>query len=464
MSDSLTFDLVAIGSGPGGYVAAIRGAQLGLKSAVVESRNLGGRCLNDACIPAKAVLRVADFWDEVTNAAQLGVELSDPKLDWPAVATRRDRVIRTIGGGVRALLKKNGVEVFNGHGSLTAGAGVKVAGEGGEQVLAAGKVVLATGSVPLPIPGTKFGGRVLDTAGTWLGETRPERLAVVGAGASGTEIASAFGRFGTRVTLIEMLDRILPAEDEEVSAHVDRELRKQGVGVDTGVRIDAVKDLGNAVEIAWAGKTEQFDRLCIAAGRGADVEGLGLDEVGVNVGPDGKIEVDGRMRTSRAGIYAIGDLVRGPALAHKASEEGVIAAEDAAGLETAAIDYDQIPRVTFCYPQVASMGLTESQARERLGDADRVKVGRFPFGGVGAATVYGDRGGFIKLIADGGTGELLGAHIVGARAAELIAELAVARQAEDTYESLARTIHAHPTLSEGVMEAARDLAGWAIHG
>ena len=462
MADSRTYDLIVIGSGPGGYTAAIRGAQLGLKSAIVEVSSVGGRCLNEACIPAKAVLRVADFWDEVGDAKQFGVEITDPKLDWAGVAKRRDRVIKTMVGGVGGLLKRNGVDLFEGRGTLVDNTTIKIAGET-ERTLSAAKVVLATGSVPLPIPGVEFGERVLDTAATWLGNIQPQRLAVIGAGASGVEVASAYARLGTEVVLLEALDRVLPTEDDEISAHVARELGKQGIAVCTGVQIEHIEATSGGVELRWSDASAVFDYLCIAAGRGADIEQLGLNAAGLRLNDAGKIEVDSRMRTACENIYAIGDLTPGPALAHKASEEAVIAAEDAAGLETTPLEFAEIPKVTFCYPQVASVGSTETEAMAELG-TERITVGRFPYSAIGAATVYGDRGGFIKLVADAGSGEILGAHIVGARAADLIAELAVARRAEDTYESLARTIHAHPTLSEGVMEAARDAAGWAING
>jgi len=331
----------------------------------------------------------------------------------------------------------------------------------GETEYETGKVVLATGSVALPIPGASFGDRVLDTAAMWLLNERPERLAVVGAGASGTEIASAFGRYGTEVVLLEMLDQLLPAEDAEIAKVVQSDLRKQNVKVATGTKIDEVKPGKNSVEITYGGSTESFDHLCIAAGRAPDAEGLGLDDAGVKTGERGFVEVDGAMRTSADGIYAIGDLVHGPALAHKASDEGIIAVEDAAGLDTHPLEYDYIPAVTFCMPQVASFGLTEAEATAR-GEFD-VVTAKFPMGGVGAATVYGDRKGMVKLIGDRRYGELLGAHVVGARASEMIAELVVARDLEGGYAEVARTVHPHPTFSEAVMEAARAADGWVIH-
>ena len=450
------YDMVVIGSGPGGYVAAIRAAQLGMKTAVVEKGEVGGRCLNVACIPAKAMLRAADVLGEIEDGKSFGIAASDISFDMAGAGKHRDRVVKTLTGGVGGLFKKNKIDVLEGEGVLAGPDKVKV----GSREVEAGKVVLATGSVSLPIPGTSFEGRVVDTAGAWLMNELPSRLAVVGAGASGAEIASAFGRFGSEVVLLEMLDQILPAEDAEIAKVVAGELRKQNVKVVTGARVDEVKAGKDSVEVSFGGEKETFDYLCIAAGRGPDVEGLGLDGAGVKMADRGQVEVDGRMRTSVDGVYAIGDIVHGPALAHKASDEGIIAVEDAAGMTTRPLSYEDIPAATFCSPQVASFGLTEAEAKERGAD---VVVGRFPIGGVGAATVYGDRKGMVKIVGDRKYGELLGAHIVGVRATEMIAELVVAKELEGGYEEIARTIHPHPTFSEAVMEGGRATAGWAIH-
>jgi dihydrolipoamide dehydrogenase len=450
------YDMVVIGSGPGGYVAAIRAAQLGMKTAVVEKGAIGGRCLNIACIPAKAMLRAADVLSEIEDGKTFGISATDVTFDMAGAGKQRDRVVKTLTGGVGSLFKKNKIEVLEGVGKLVDDGKVTV---GGKEV-EAGKIVLATGSVSLPIPGTSFDGRVIDTAGAWLMNELPSRLAIVGAGASGTEIASAFGRFGTEVVLIEMLDQVLPVEDVEIAKVVASELRKQNVKVVTGSAVEEVKAGKDSVEVSYGGEKETFDYLCICAGRGADVEGLGLDAAGVKVGDNGQVEVDGRMRTSVDGVYAIGDLVHGPALAHKASDEGIIAVEDAAGMTTRPLSYEDIPAATFCSPQVASFGLTEAEAIERGAE---VVVGRFPMGGVGAATVYGDRKGMVKIVGDRRYGELLGAHIVGVRATEMIAELVVAKELEGGYEEVARIVHPHPTFSEAVMEGARATAGWAIH-
>jgi dihydrolipoamide dehydrogenase len=450
------FDTIVIGGGPGGYVAAIRAAQLGMKTAVVEKAKLGGRCLNEACIPAKAMLRAADVLSEVEDGADFGVTTGDTSFDIAVAGKRRDKVIKTMTGGVGGLMKKNEIEVVEGEGALTGGGGVTAGG----RELEAKTIVLATGSVPLPIPGTSFEGRVVDTSGAWLLNEQPKSMAVVGAGASGAEIASAFGRFGTDVILLEMLDQVLPVEDAEIAKVVQRELKKQNVNVVTGTAVEDVKPSAKGVEFAYGGERAAVDYLCIAAGRAPDTEGLGLDAAGVKTGERGMIEVDERMRTSADGIYAIGDLVHGPALAHKASDEGIIAVEDAAGNKTHPLSYEDIPGATFCHPQVASFGLTEAQATERGND---VVIGRFPMGGVGAPTVYGDRTGMVKIVGDAKYGELLGAHIVGARATDLIVEMVVAKQLEAGFEEVARTVHPHPTFSEAVMEANRAAGGWATH-
>jgi dihydrolipoamide dehydrogenase len=452
------YDCIVIGSGPGGYVAAIRAAQLGMKTAVVEKDTVGGRCLNYACIPAKAVLRVADILSEVEEAGEFGIDVNGSTVDFSKVIERRQKVIKTLTGGVAGLFKKNGIDYIEGSGSLTGDGKVKV----GDDVYEAGKaIVLATGSVPKPVPGTEFGGRVIGTEEAWALEALPETMAVLGAGASGAEIASAYARLGTKVHLFEMLDRVLPTEDADISKVAARAFGKQGIAVHTGTKVENVKASDDKVSLTFGDESAEVDYLVIAAGRGPDVDGLGLDAAGVKLGDHGLIEVDGALRTSAEKVYAIGDLVPGPALAHKASDEGVIAVEDAAGLETHPIEYVDIPRATFCTPNVASFGLTEEQAREQGLD---ITVGKVQYGAVGAGTVYGDRTGVIKIIGDKQYGELVGGHIVGAKATELIQELVNAKLLEGGYPEVARIIHGHPTLSEGVMEAARAADGWLIHG
>jgi dihydrolipoamide dehydrogenase len=452
------YDCIVIGSGPGGYVAAIRAAQLGMSTAIAEKDRMGGRCLNYACIPAKAVLRVADVLDEVNNAKDFGISVNgDVEVEYDGVAQHRDKVVKTLTSGVAGLMKKNKIDVLEAHAALTSDGNVKV----GDDEIEVEKVILATGSVKKPVLGLEFGSRVFGTEEMWAHNEVPKRLAVIGAGASGTEVASAFGRLGSEVTLLEMLPRILPLEDEEIAKAAGREIGKQNVTIVTEANVESAEAGDDGVELTWGGESHEFDYLCIAAGRGADVEGLGLDDAGVETEENGQVKVDDRLRTSRENVWAIGDLVRGPALAHKASDEGVVAAEDAAGKDPDPLDYDAIPAVTFCHPQVASFGMTEKEARDAGHD---VVVGKVPIASVGAPTVYGERTGMIKVVGEKKYGELLGGHIVSSRAAELIQELVNAKELEGGFHEVARTVHPHPTFSEAVMEAARSADGWLIHG
>jgi dihydrolipoamide dehydrogenase len=455
------YEVIVIGSGPGGYVAAIRAAQLGKKTAVVERDKVGGRCLNYACIPAKAVLRSADLLSEVREAETFGIKVDSVGVDYGAIQARRAKVVETLTSGVSGLFKKYGIDVLEGDAALTADGDVRVlASDGAEQVIGAGSVILATGSVPLGIPGVELGGRVLGTEEAWALQELPARLAVVGCGASGAEIASGFVRLGSEVILLEAADTALPTEDKDISRLVERGLKRQGIDIHTKTPIGDVQASESGVSFSYGEERAEVDYVVVAAGRAADVEGLGLAEAGIEL--DGRlIKVDGAQRTSRAGVYAIGDLVHGPALAHKASDEGIIAAEDIAGLQTHPIPYVDIPRATFCTPNVGSFGLTEDQAREQGYD---VVVGKVAYGAVGGGTVYGDRTGLVKVVGEKRYGELLGGHIVGSRATELIQELVNVRALEGGFPELARIIHGHPTLSEAVMEAGRAADGWLIHG
>ena len=402
----------------------------------------------------------------------------------------------TLTGGVGGLFKKNGIDVIAGEATLapaTDGTGSAAGGRGGvkvrvgEEELEAATVILATGSVGRSIPGVELGGRVIGTEQAWALPELPARLAVVGAGASGAEIASGFARLGSEVLLFEVLDRVLPTEDADISRLVERGLKRQGIEVLTATPIAGVHAGETGVSFTYAsgsaggggssgsggsggessgggasaGESAEVDYLVIAAGRGPDVDGLGLAAAGVELDERGLVKVDGALRTTAAGIYAIGDLVPGPALAHKASDEGIIAAEDSAGLPTHPLAYIDIPRATFCTPNVGSFGLTEEQAREQGYD---VVVGKVPYGAVGGGIVYGDRAGLVKLVGDAKYGELLGGHIVGSRATELIQELVNVRALEGGFPEVARIVHGHPTLSEAVMEAGRATDGWLIHG
>jgi dihydrolipoamide dehydrogenase len=454
MADS--FEVIVIGGGPGGYHAAIRSAQLGKKTAVVEVDKPGGRCLNYACIPAKTMLHTAELFDHAKNSADLGVAVEGASLDWKALGKRRAKVSEGLAGGVKMLWDKNKVEMIEGRGSLTGDGNVSVDGKTYE----AGAVVLATGSVAVPIPGVEFSDRVVDTWGAWSLPELPKKIAVVGAGASGAEIASAYGRYGTEVLLIEMLDQILPAEDKDVVKVVERAFKKQGITIATGSPVENVEAGTSSVKFSYGGESAEVDYLCIAGGRAPDTEPLNLSEAGVETEEDGEVKIDEYQRTSNEKVYAIGDLVRGPALAHKAQEEGVVAVERIAGADTHPVDVNLVAGATFCHPQVASVGLTEAEAKEAGHD---VKVGKMKLGAVGAASVYNDREGIVKIVADSKYGEILGAHVVGNRACDMISELVDTMALEGGYQELARIIHPHPTISEAWLDGARAVDGWAIH-
>jgi dihydrolipoamide dehydrogenase len=451
-----SFDVIVIGGGPGGYVAAIRAAQLGQRTAVVERDKAGGRCLNYACIPAKTILRSAEIYDEVKNGAELGIT-GDVQVDWDALQARRGKVSESLSKGVEFLWDKGKITRIEGEGSLTADGNVSVGGE----VYETKAVVLATGSVALPIPGVEFGGRVLDTWGAWSLPEQPKKIAVVGCGASGAEIASAYARLGTEVVIVEMVDQILPAEDKDVAKVVERVFKKQGIEVSTGEPIGNVEVGSDSVKFTYGDKSAEVDYLCIAGGRGPDTEGLNLEAAGVELAEGGrKIKVDPFGRTTNPKVFAIGDLVNRKALAHKAEEEGVVAVETIAGVETEPVDQELIVGATFTHPQVASVGLTEAAAKEA---GHEVRIGRQKISGEGAGTVYDDKDGIVKLVVDAKYGEILGAHIVGNRACDMIAELVAVMALEGGAQELARIVHPHPTVSEAVLDAARAVDGWAIH-
>src|SRR4051794_16861777 len=454
MPDS--YDVIVIGGGPGGYVAAIRAAELGRKTAVVENDKPGGRCLNYACIPAKTMLYTAELLDHATHGEQFGLKVQKASLDWKALGERRAKVSDTLSNGVKFLWDKNKVEWIEGEASLDSDANVVV----GDTTHQAEAVIVASGSVAMPIPGVEFGGRIVDTWGAWSLPEQPKSIAVVGAGASGSEIASAYGRYGTDVLLIEMLPQILPAEDKDVVKIVERAFKKQNITISTGAPVENVEAGDKSVKLTYGDQKAEVDYLCVAGGRSADVEGLGLAEAGVELAENGKVKVDEYNRTSNPKIYAIGDLVNAKALAHKASEEGIVAVEHAAGEPTHPVDQNLVAGATFCHPQVASVGLTEAAAKEA---GHEVKVGKQKLGGVGGATVYDDKEGMVKLVVDAKYGEILGAHIVGNRACDMIAELVAAIALEGGYQELARIAHPHPTISEAILDAARAVDGWAIH-
>lgn len=459
------FDIVVVGGGPGGYVAAIRAAQLGMKAAVVEREHLGGICLNWGCIPTKALLRSAEVYRLVGEAGDLGVSAGSVEVDIGAVVARSRKVAAQLNQGIGHLLKKNSVEVVMGHGALVPG-GVEVkAGDARAETLAADHVVLATGARARSLPGLEPDGELVwSYREAMVPESVPERLLVVGAGAIGIEFASFYSDLGSDVTVIEALDRILPAEDAEISALAHKAFEGQGMTIHVGARAGEVKAGGGEVEVAIAspqGGVERgaFDRVILAVGIVGNVEDLGLEGTGVAVERD-HVVVDQWLATGEAGVHAIGDLVGPPWLAHKASHEAVVCVEHMAGLPGHPLDVSRIPGCVYCRPQVASVGMTEDQARAA---GHGVKIGRFPFIGNGKAIVLGDSEGLVKTVFDEGTGELLGAHMIGSEVTELIQGYALARTLEATEAQIMETVFPHPTLSEMMHESVLDAYGRAIH-
>jgi dihydrolipoamide dehydrogenase len=403
------------------------------------------------------VLHTAEVYSEVNgNGTDLGIKANGVSIDWKAVQSRRASVSKTLEDGVQMLWKKNKVDFLADEASLEGGGKVKV----GSDTHEAKAIIIATGSIELPIPGVEFSDRVLDTWGAWSLEKLPKALVIAGCGASGSEIASAYARLGTEVTLVEMLDRVLPLEDKDMARVVERQFKKDGMEVLLGTKVEEVTEQKTGVKVKAGDKELKADYLAIAGGRRPDTDPLNLEAAGVQTEEDGRIKIDEYQRTTADGVYAIGDIVRGPALAHKASEEGVIAVETAAGEPTHPLDVNLVPGATFCHPQVASVGLTEEQAKET---GRQIKVGKFKLGGAGASVVYDDRAGLVKIVGDPEYGEILGAHIVGNVACDMISEFVDVMALEGGYQELERIIHPHPTMSEAVLDAARAVDGWAIH-
>ena len=466
MADSQPYDVTVIGSGPGGYVAAIRAAQLGLRTALVErDAALGGTCLHVGCIPTKALLHSAEVLETAKDAARYGVVAAKVGLDLAAVHKFRTDVVRRQARGVEYLMKKNGITVLQGHGRLRGPGRVEVAPKSGAPASVATKnVILATGSAAKLLPGLQADGRrVLTSTEAMALEAVPKSMLVLGAGAVGVEFASIWSRFGTSVTIVEMLPRVLPVEDEEISAEMQKALKKRGIEVRVGAKVEDVKVREQSVEIAVrsekGAETLKAETLLVAVGRRPLTEEVGLDTTRAVV-ERGFVQVDGAMRTAEPTVYAIGDIVPTPMLAHLASHEGIVAAEAIAGQSPRPIDYDQVPNATYSDPEVGSIGLSEAAARARGFD---VKVGRFPFPPLGKGRILNAQEGFVKLVGESRYDQLLGVHIIGPRATELLGEAGVALGLEATVEDLHHAIHAHPTLSEAIGEAALALHGRGIH-
>ncbi len=458
------FDVVVVGTGPGGYVAAIRCAQLGLSVAAIEDDRPGGVCLNWGCIPTKALLRNAEIVGLFQRAEEFGVTVGKWTADYAQAVQRSRRVADRMAKGVEFLFRKNKITLVLGTGTLKARNVVEVKGKDGVQALEAKAIILATGSEPRSLPGVTIDEKqVISSNGAVRIEATPASLIVIGAGAVGMEFADVYGAYGVPVTVLEALPRVLPIEDEEVSALLARVFSRRGMTIRTGVRVQKVSPgkAGLTVEIEAEGKAERLEaeQVLMAVGRASRTKGLGLEALGV-ASERGLVTVGPTMETSVKGIFAVGDMTGRQMLAHKAMAEGVVAAEAIAGRSPRPVDYDNVPSCTYCRPQVASIGLSEAKART---NGREIAVGRFPFTANGKAVALGETEGFLKVVADKRTGEILGVHIVGSEATEMIHEFAVGRTLEATLEEIIHTIHAHPTLSEAALEATLAALGQAIH-
>jgi dihydrolipoamide dehydrogenase len=461
------YDVVVIGAGPGGYVCAIRAAQLGKKTAIVDRQWLGGVCLNVGCIPSKALLRNAEIAHLLREGGKdFGFEIQGLKLDYPAAVKRSRQVADRLVKGVGFLMKKNAIDVHMGAAVFTGAHAIEVTGkDGAKMTLKAKDIVIATGASPMMIPGVQADGqRVLTYLEAILQERLPKSVVVIGASAIGCEFATVWNSYGVEVTLVEMLPRIAPLEDEEISKELARAFTKRGIKVMAGTKVEGIETSGAGVRVKVAGaegaQTIEAEQAMVAIGVKPNTQGLGLEAAGIKVSPRGMVEIDERMATNVPGVWAIGDVTGKLMLAHVASAMGIVCAENIAGAETVKLDYDAMPRAIYSQPQVASFGLTEAQAKER---GIEVKVGRFPFQANGKALGLGDYAGWVKLVIGAKYGEFLGAHLVGPEVTELLPELTLARMMELTPAEVARNVHAHPTLSEALMEAAHAAEGHPIH-
>ncbi|MFL6229725.1 MAG: dihydrolipoyl dehydrogenase [Pyrinomonadaceae bacterium] len=461
------FDVTIIGAGPGGYVAAIRGAQLGLKVAIVEKdKRLGGTCGLRGCIPTKQLLMSAHIYEQMQHAGDFGVRASDIQLAFADVQKRKDKVVTKNSAGVSYLMKKNKVTVFAGTAKLALPGKVEVAGaDGAKQTIETKNIIIATGSVVRPIPGFETdGARVVNSDHILELKDVPKSLIVMGSGAVGTEFASVYSRFGAETTLVELMPRMMPLEDEEVSKEIEKAFRKRKINVLTGTKLEKMEKTDAGVKVSGKDAkgnevTLEAEMLLVAVGRMPYLEGLGIEGTKIKV-ERGSVQVDEFCRTGEPNVFAIGDVIPTPWLAHLASKEGILVVEQIAGQKPQPINLRQVPSCTYCDPEVASVGLTEAKARAEGYD---VKVGKFPFSASGKARILGEEEGFVKIVADKKYDEILGAHIIGPHATEIIHECIVAMHLESTADELGRTIHAHPTVSESVMEAAEGVHDLTIH-
>ena len=462
MPESPHYQVVVIGTGPGGYVAAIKAAQLGLKTAVIEKDELGGTCLNWGCIPTKAWIVTAHLFEQIKKAKEFGIDVGEPTINWPLLVERKNKVVKQLTGGVKALLAGRSVDIIKGTAKLVAANRIAVTAGGKTTEVTADNVIVATGAYASMPPGfTLDGERVIGSKEALDLTKQPKRIAVLGGGVVGTEFACFFAAIGTQVTLIEMLPRLVPAEDDEIAQALERELKKQKIDLNLGTKVDGMKDgaKGSVILTLAGGKTVEVDTVLVATGRRPYTTDLGLEGIGVARGDRGKIAVNDRLQTSVKGVWAIGDVTDIKQLAHFASAQGKAAAEQIAG-HAAQTNWRAVPAATFTNPEIASVGLTEREAKEQ---GRTVKIGRFPFRAHGRNIADGETTGFVKIVGDAGTDQVLGAHIIGAKASELIHECSLAIAADLNVRDLAHAIHAHPTLTETLGEAAEDADGVAIH-
>jgi dihydrolipoamide dehydrogenase len=462
----MNYDLIVIGSGPGGYVAAIRASQLGLKTAVVEKESLGGVCLNWGCIPTKALLKSAQVFNYIQHAVDYGITVAAPKADFSGIIQRSRGVAEGMSKGVQFLMKKNKIDVIMGTGKLKKGGKVEVKDTTGKTTEYSAKyIILATGSRSRELPNVKQDGKkVIGYREAMNLTTQPSSMVVMGSGAIGMEFAYFYASLGTKVTVVEFMDNILPREDKDVSKEMEKIFKKQGINILTGTSVEKVDSSGKQCVVSIKTKDGKADTITCdvvlsAVGITTNLEGLGLEEVGVKT-DKGLVTVNDYYATNVAGVYAIGDIVKGPALAHVASAEGITCVEKIAGHHPEPIDYNNIPGCTYCWPEVASVGLTEEQAKEK---GYTLKIGKFPFSASGKASASGSKEGFVKVIFDAKYGEWLGCHMVGANVTEMIAEVVVARKLETTGMEIIKSIHPHPTMSEAIMEATAAAYGEVIH-
>ncbi|UCH83094.1 MAG: dihydrolipoyl dehydrogenase [Candidatus Latescibacterota bacterium] len=460
------FQVIIIGSGPGGYVAAILAGILGLKTALLEKDPfLGGTCLHRGCIPTKALLHTAHLYDEFKGAAEYGLTAGELGVDFPKVHKRKTIIVRKLSKGIEYLMKKRKIDVFTGTGSLVDGHTVSVKGAEGEETIRGESIIIATGSAPSQLPNIVPDHKtILDSDDILQLETIPKSLAVIGAGAVGVEFASIFNSFGSDVSVVELLPRIVPLEDEEISNTLEKSFNKKGIKTFTASQVTAIDVAGDGavLTIDSDGQTadHNVDKVLLSVGRKPLTSGIGLEQAGIKLDDGGYIEINEFMQTALPNVYAIGDIVRTPWLAHVASAEGILAVNHIAGKHTEPIDYTKTPNCTYCSPEVASVGLSEKAAADAGYD---VKTGRFPFSAIGKAMIVGETEGFVKIVSDGSYDEVLGVHIIGPKATELLAEASLGLRLETTVEEIAKTVHAHPTLSEAMLEAAHSVYDEAIH-